>query len=200
MKQTCKSMGIGWRRKENIRRIDKLLTILHRWEDEKGLPSSLWTDVAPHQLREMEEEGKVSGVEQVYVLELAGSGKYYVGRTSVGFPNRCFQHGHNDPKYNNMYEHLKFKDTQYKVGIVYEIIDLINPINKKFSCTHWMEWWLQRQMSELRFQLPYGVESSPITKENFHGEEVPPICPECKQICTTIRDKYNENVFDDFLD
>lgn len=184
---------------DNLRRLELLEGILRRWEEEKQLPSSLWKDVTPNQLKKLKspEPPRWRNVEQVYILELRIVGQYYVGRTSIGYPWRCFEHGYNrgrGPKYHS----LKYKDDNYQKGMASDIMRLVNPIDKKFGCTHWMEWWLQKQMADLGFRIPFGQESSPITRENIGGGAAP-ICSICLEICTRIRDEFDEDIFDNFL-
>ena len=131
-------------------------------------------------------------------MELDGIGKYYVGRTGVGFPNRCYQHGCDDSKRPTKYKFLRYKDEHYEKGIVFQIINMLNPIDKKFSCTHWLEWWLQKQMLELGFDLPYGQETSPIHKENIGGG-TPQVCDKCLKICKKLNEDFDEEIFEKFL-
>ncbi len=182
----------------NNQRLDQLKDIILKWEQEKNLPSSLWKDVTKNQLNEMKEAKDARNVQQVYILELRWIGQYYVGRTSIGYPRRCYIHGHDDSKKKTQYAKLKYKDADYEQSILLSIMGLINPTNKNFRCTHWMEWWLQKQMSDLGFHLPSGKESSPITRETFGGGPEQE-CPECVNICMQIRDEFDDHIFDEFL-
>ncbi|MFL2977344.1 MAG: hypothetical protein ACJZ49_07350 [Candidatus Thalassarchaeaceae archaeon] len=177
--------------KQNSSRLKQLEDKLRKWEEEKGLPSSLWTDVSAD-IREKMEIPESVNVPQVYILEFEDVGEYYVGMTTVGYPWRCYQHGNNFGP-SCKYKKIKYKDSNYKRSIVTSIMDLVNPIDKKFECSHWIEFWLQQQMSEMGFIINKGKEDSP-----FNGL-MGRTCDICKKICTRIRDEFNDNVFDEFL-
>lgn len=183
---------------ENEQRMSQLIARLTEWEENKGLPSALWLEVSPDQYHKLQNRQRANTVEQVYVLELNEIGEYYVGRTGIGFPYRCYQHGYNESNRRTKYEHLRYKDEHYEKGIVLPVINILNPIDKKFSCTHWLEWWLQNQMLELGFDLPYGKETSPIHRENIGGGP-PQVCDKCLKICKKLSEDFDERMFEKFL-
>lgn len=161
--------------KDHARRMSALKKSLAKWEQEKSFPSKYHSPLDSDQLQRQSEPGgdetRMSGVFQLYVLELKEG--FYVGETGKGYPQRVFEHsagkdyrseitGELKGYKSHITDDLHFGWDQWEQNLVSEIMDLVQPLDKKLPCRHVFEFWLQNEMREQHFYLPRGTNTSPL--------------------------------------
>lgn len=167
---------------------------IREWENEKNLPSDLWLDVNQSDIEKMKKRNPVSDVSQVYILKLEKwieNHEIYIGMTGKGYPSRIKDHAENGK--NSKYHHLAYKNEKFQQGVLQTTMDLLNPLQKKFFCSHWLEWWVQQTMKNIGFNIPYGMEKRPYDKLSIDNRKTE--CEDCKIYCEKLSKEYGDDKF-----
>mgnify|MGYP000420387234 CR=1 FL=1 len=164
--------------KDHARRMSALKKSLAKWEQEKSFPSKYHSPLDPVKLQRQSEPGgdetRMSGVFQLYVLKLKEG--FYVGETAKGYPQRVFEHSVGKEYKSKITGDLHFGGDEWQQNLVSEIMDLVQPLDKKLPCRHVFEHWLQNEMLKQGFYLPKGKNTSPLFANQ--GES----CERCNKI------------------
>ncbi len=108
---------------------------------------------------------------QLYILHLKDGG-IYVGETGLGYPWRVYNHirGHKAAKCTK--NNLTYEQHEWEKNLVQELMEIIQPIDKKYPCTHIFEWWLQQEMLKQKIRLSGGEAKTGSTGRWKHTCEI----------------------------
>lgn len=145
-------------------KIPNFLSFLKSLKGDEKFPFCYLSDLSEHEMNRQEKPGEgaaPSEIFQLYILRLKDGG-IYVGETSLGYPWRVYNHirGHkaSDCTENN----LSYGHQEWEKNLIQDLMDIIQPINKKYPCTHVFEWWLQQQMLKRKIWLRCGIAKAGI--------------------------------------
>jgi len=164
--------------------ITRLIESLQEWENTQNFPSQYLIDITQDELIKIKggpgRGTPLGSLHQIYVMKLLDckDNKYYVGGTSKGYYQRCFEHSIGHPYRTHIKDKLMFGGKQYEKSIVSEIMDIVQPIKKKYPCWHVFEFWLQERMKEIGFSIPHGKNTKDIWNHTCH-------------VCNEIAKKHN---------
>ncbi len=159
------------RKQAQIRKVNDFKAKLIDLRSENKFPFNELIDLSVQENTRLEKPGigtAPGGIHQIYILNLHNVG-YYVGQTGKGYPWRIYDHirGHK----SSITPHLKFGQDEWGKNLVSELMEIIQPINKKFRCSHVIEWWVQRKMKD-----DYGFSLYKGTGKNTFMDSTCDIC------------------------
>lgn len=160
--------------KEQNERLETLIKHLSELNDKNKFPFPYLSDLTEHEMQRInviEGETPPSGIFQLYVLRLKDGG-IYVGETKIGYPWRIYNHirGHKAARCTK--NNLTYGKDEWDKNLIHELMEIIQPIGKKYQCTHVFEWWLQQEMLKHRISLKGGIAEAGTTGRWEHRCEV----------------------------
>ncbi len=142
--------------KERLNQFRNHLTLL---KETNKFPFPYLTDLTINEMQRtevIEGENPPSGIFQLYILRLKDGG-IYVGETTLSYPWRIYNHirGHKPAKCTK--NNLLYGQEKWDRNLIHELMEIIQPINKKYTCSHVFEWWLQQEMLTRKISLSCGI-------------------------------------------
>jgi len=144
---------------EERQKIPNFRSHLISLRENKKFPFNYLSDLSQHDVERLEViEGDTppGGIFQLYILRLKDGG-IYVGETELGYPWRIYNHirGHNAAKCTK--NNLTYGQDEWDKNLIQELMEIVQPIGKKYPCTHVFEWWLQQEMLKREIWLSCGI-------------------------------------------
>jgi hypothetical protein len=137
-----------------IQKLQRLKEILLEWEQKHEFPSSeqvpLTSGELEIQANQSLPKSKYRNIPQIYILKFPKLHQYYVGETAKGYPKRVTEHCDGDN--SRVSKDLEFKDEEYEKNLLTEIMEIVQPYDKKCGwCedhANVLECWMQERLKE----------------------------------------------------
>ena len=135
-------------------RLQRLKEILLEWEQKYEFPSSEQVPLTSSELKIQENQSlpksEYRNIPQIYILKFPKLYQYYVGETAKGYPKRVTEHCDGDN--SKVSSDLEFKGEGYEKNLLTEIMEIVQPYDKKCGwCedhANVLEFWMQERLKE----------------------------------------------------
>jgi hypothetical protein len=137
--------------KQNLQRLKEILL---KWEQDHNFPSSEQKPLTSNELELQSNQSlaksEYRGIPQIYILKFPKLFSYYVGATTKGYPKRVTEHCEGSK--SKITADLEYDNDNWKKNLLFEIMEIIQPLDKKCGwCNEHanvLEFWMQERLRE----------------------------------------------------